>query len=117
MTMRGFQIDPRIGTLIAKGVMRMLRPLAMVAVWAALKPPALRDRLNAKLHQYPKFREQLVLFARHRGLLPDTATPLGNAPADPSPTPTEPAATQPTPRARHIYAGLKRAIETNKELG
>ncbi len=113
MTMRGFQ-----GTLIAKGVMRMLRPLAMVAVWAALKPPALRDRLNARLREYPKFREQLVLFARHRGLLPNTATPLGNAPTDPSPTPTEPAGpTQPTPRARHIYAGLKHAIETNKELG
>jgi FkbM family methyltransferase len=113
----------RLGRLIATGARRMLRPLATVAVRAALKQPALRGRLNAKLHQYPKFREQLVFFARHRGLLPQTATPPPcNAPTDQPPTLAGPSTEQtgpakPTPRARHIYAGLKHAIETNKELG
>ncbi len=137
----------RVGSLIAAGVRRMLRPLAVVAVWAALKQPTLRDRLNARLHQFPKFREQLVLFARHRGLLPQTATPPCNTQADQPPTLAigpameeagltqltpevdfanqqviapameEAGLTQLTPRARHIYAGLKHAIENNKELG
>lgn len=113
----------RVGSLIATGARRILRPLAMLAVWAALKQPALRGRLNAKLHQYPKFREQLVFFARHRGLLPQTATPPGNTPTDQPPTLAigpameEAGLTQLTPRARHICAGLKHAIENTKELG
>ena len=72
---------------MARGAKCVLRPLGIVAMWATLKQPTLRYRLNKILLNYPRLRHNLVLFALNRGLLSEPTTPIDNTPKDQPPTP------------------------------
>lgn len=88
------------------------RPLA-VMMRAVLRRPGLSYRLNQRLLRYPALHQQLLGVARSKGVIPGMSTY-----APPRPLSTMPETEAPdrlTPRARHIYADLKAAIESRQK--
>ena len=88
------------------------RPLARM-MRVVLRHPGLSYRLNQHLLRYPALHQKLLGVARSEGVIPGMSTYV--PPRPPSTISETEAPDHLTPRARHIYADLKAAIESRQK--
>lgn len=98
--------------IICKGIETFQRPLSRL-IGVVLRRPQLSYRINQVLLRYPALYQQLLSVAHRAGVIAVVQpTHSAHTSASTEFVPTE--LVNLTPRARQIYADLKKAIENNK---